>query len=329
MRRRSPVALPSLGIVLLAAALTGAHCHATEPAGPLKTTVASPSTVAVADPGNAALPNEGLTDAEAQKLLPGIDTAALTPKQRQDLVDLTGDTFCPCAATTVSGCLRQGPPCPAARRLTELAKKIIGSGQPEGQALLRIETYYGSFPDDRRVEVAQTGPFLGSPNAKVVIVEFSDFQCPACRAAHPALVQLVQKYGADVKWVFRNFPLPQHEHSAAAAAAGVWAASQNKFWEVADWFFGHQEQLGDEGFKLAAKAAGLDPTALLAATTDPQYVAKVEADKAEGTALKLGGTPSIFINGRQLVLPPTLELLSWTVEDELAWQANGKKWASH
>ncbi len=328
MLPRSPVALPSLGVVLMAAALTGADCHSNStPTGPLNTSPA-PTTV-VADTGSAAPPNEGFTEAEVQKLLPGVDTAGMTPKQRSDLVDLAGDTFCPCAATTVSGCLRQGPSCPAAHRLMELAKKMILAGQPEAQALLRVEAYYGSFPDNRRVEVNTDGPSKGAENAKVTIVEFSDFQCPACRAAHPGLTELVEKYPNDVRWVFKNFPLPMHQHSTAAAAAGVYAYAHHKFWETADWFFGHQELLGDDGFKAAAKAVGLDPTAFLAATTDPKELAKVEADKTEGENLKLSGTPSIFINGRQFVsMPATIEFLTWTVEDEFEWMSNGKKWAT-
>jgi protein-disulfide isomerase len=320
MPRRPPLA-PAVAIQLLGISLIGAHCHSSEPAAPAAPVVDSGS--------SSAPPNEGLTDAEAQKFLPGVETASLSPKQRQDLVDLAGDTFCPCSAATVSTCLRQGPPCPAARRLLDLAKKMIANGQPEATTLLRVETYYGSFPEDKRVTVAAEGPSRGPEDARIQLVEFSDFQCPACRAAHPALEDLVQKYPADVRWVFRNYPLPQHEHAEAEAAAGVFAYEHGKFWPLADWFFGHQDQLGEDNFfKDAAKAVGLDPTALLAATTDPRMKAKVEADKADGTALKIGGTPSIFINGRQLVLAPTLEYLSWTVEDELEWLSSGRKWAS-
>jgi protein-disulfide isomerase len=268
-----------------------------------------------------------LSAAEALARLPGVDTASLTPKQRSDLVDLAGDTFCPCGGVTVAECVRPGgPACPAARRLLELAKKLLGNGVPAGSALLIVERYYGSFAKDQRVKVAADGPSKGPEDARIQIVEFSDFQCPACRAAHPALTELVRKYPADVRWVFRNFPLPQHAHAEAAAMAGVWAFDQGKFWPVADYFFGHQDDLGEIAFRDAAKVADLDASALLAASTDATFQSRVEADKSDGLALKVNSTPTLFINGRMLALSATLEYLSWTVEDELTWIANDRKW---
>lgn len=329
MSRGSSLPLPSLGVVLLAAGLTGAHCHSGETAGSPSPVTATPAATPAKDAAaNAPPPNEGLTEAEAAKLLPGIDTSDLDPKKRSELVELTGDTFCPCAATTLSACLRSGPTCPAAKRFVELSKKLLQAGQPPANVLLRVEAYYGSFADDRRIPLAATGPSKGSDKARVVIVEFSDFQCPACRAAHPALTELVQKHPNDVKWVFRNFPLPQHEHAEAAATAAAYAADKGKFWPVADWYFSHQDQLGEDGFKEAAKAAGLDPAAFLAASTDPKYKARIEADKKDGMAAKLDHTPSIFVNGREFILPSTPEYLSWDMEDELEWMSNGKKWAT-
>ncbi len=316
MSRRPPVELPLLAALLAVATV---YCTSSTP----------PPPVAVADAGSVApAPSDELTEAQADAKLPGINTSALTPKQRSDLVDIAGDTFCPCSGNTVAACLHQGPPCPAAKRLLELAKKLLASGAPKEKAALYIETYYSTFGEDHRAQVSAEGPSKGPADAKVQIVEFSDFQCPACRAAHPALTELLQKYPNDVRWVFRNFPLPQHEHAEPAAMAGVYAYEHGKFWPDADYFFGHQEQLGEEAFRDAAKVAGLDPAAVLAASTDPKMKAKVEADKADGMALKLGGTPSIFLNGRQFVLSPTLEYLSWTVEDELEWLSSGRKWAS-
>lgn len=327
MPGRSSLVLPCA--LLAATALLGAHCRSNESQGPLGADAnpkpAEPKAVAA----KTALPNDGLTEDEAKRLLPGIDTAALSPKQRKDLADLATDTFCPCASTTVAQCLRTQPACRPAVRLVELAKRMLVAGQPQAMVLVRVESYYASFAKDRRRELDADGPMKGNPAARVTLVEFSDFQCPACKAVHPVLEELVKKYPNDVKVVFKNFPLQQHPNAAKAAAAGVWAHEKGKFWPLANLFFERQEKLDDAGLEAAAKDAGLDGKAMLAAiANDPKYVAKVDEDKAVGMALQLGGTPSIFVNGRQMLLPPSMEYLTWTIEDELEWMASGGTWAT-
>jgi protein-disulfide isomerase len=314
----------SLCWVLLAAALTGANCRSNEKPDTLGQVQPTPSPSSSDAP-----PNEGLTEQEAARLVPGIDTSALNPKQRDALVKFTQEIICPCAAETVASCIRKTPQCKAAVRVTELGKKLIMAGSPEAQTIMYTESYYSSFDDAHRISLAETGPTKGAPNGKVVIEEFSDFQCPMCRAAHPVLSELVKKYPNDVKVVFRNFPLPQHDHSEQAALFGTYAAAKGKFWQYADYIFAHQDSLGDETFKAAAKEAGLNYDEMKKAVEqDPKYAAIVADDKEAGRKAQINGTPSIFINGRKTVLPTNLEYLSWTVEDELEWIANGKKWAS-
>lgn len=328
MARPTISALPTLAVLLvLSTALLGANCKSKDAPAPLGGGAAGPTRPA-ADATRP--PDEGLTEEEVGKLLPGIESATLSPKQRADLNDLANDTFCPCASMTVAGCLRAKVPCKPAVRLVELSKKLLVAGQGEPMVLVRVESYYASFGRDRRKEVEPEGPTLGAPAAKVSLVEFSDFQCPACRAAHPALEELVKKYPNDVKWVFRLFPLPQHEHAAKAALCAAWAIDQGKFWPFAGELFSHQDNLDDDGIKKIAASVGLDAAAMFKAVEEnPKFAARVEKDKQAGNDLNLSGTPSIFINGRQLVgLPPTLEMLSWTVEDELDWLANGGTWAA-
>lgn len=310
-----------MSVLVLAFALAGAHCSSNEPSsgGPL---ASSPT------PAAAATPNEGLSADEAARLLPGVDTSMLSPQQRSALHELAADTFCPCSNQTLSSCLR-AQSCPAAVREAELAKRLLLAGQSPAQTLLRVETYYGAFPEARRAPVDADGPIKGAPQAKVTIVEFSDFQCPACKAAHPVFDQLVKKYPNDVRVVFKNYPLPQHPFSEPAARAGVYAARQGRFWEFADGVFARQANLDMSGIDAAARDAGLDVAAMRRAIDeDPSIAAKVEADRQLGNALQIGGTPTIYVNGRQHILPPSLEYLSWAVDDELQWLANGRSWTA-
>lgn len=321
MSHRFVVPLPLIG-PLLAVALLGAHCNSsTDAGGPLgaKAAVAAPA------PGTAA-PNDGLTEEEAKKLLPGIDTSGLTPRQRSDLNELTSDTFCPCAGTTVAGCLRTQPTCTAATRLTELAKRMLLSGQSQASTLLRVESYYGSFSKERRKDVAAIGPTKGPADAKITLVEFSDFECPACGAAQPELAKLVAKYPNDVRLVFRHFPLPRHEFARAAAVAAIFAAEKGRFWELADLLFARQEGLSFANIQAMVKEVGLDPAGLAQPDAETKLAAMVEADIKAGEAAVVNSTPTIYVNGRQLVLPANLEYLSWTIDDELEWMSKGGSW---
>lgn len=325
MSRRSVFVTAPVAASLCAVVLLGAHCRSSEPAaGPLQSATPSAATTAAA----ARPPDDGLTEGEFAARLPGIDGSALTPKQRSDLSDLAGDTFCPCAPKTVAGCVREEPSCRPAVRFVELAKKMLLGGRPAATTLVHVEAYYGSFSNDRRRQVGTDGPRKGPADSPVTIVEFSDFECPACGAAHPALEQVVAAFPGKVSVVFRNYPLPMHPNAALAAAAGEFAFDQGKFWPFADLLFKNQQQLGETGLKAHAKAAGLDPAAAWKATTDPVYVGRVNADVAEGNALQVSSTPTLFVNGRQNVLPPTPEYLTWTVEDELDWLARGRSWAA-
>ena len=324
MARRPFTSLSLLaGALLVASVVVGANCKSKDAPAPLG---GSPvKTDAAARP-----PDDGLTEEEATKLIPGIVTSDLSPKQRSELVDFANDTFCPCAGMTAAGCLRERPTCKPAARMVNLGKKLILNGYGGPMALVRVETYYASFANDRRKTVAAEGQPQGPESAPVTIVEFSDFQCPACRAAHPVLEEVVKKYAGSVRWVFRNFPLPQHDRALKAAQCGAWAAKQGKFWPMSEELFSHQDELDDAGLVKVANGIGLNGAAMLkAVNADPSYAALVEKDKSAGTDLGVVGTPAIFINGRQFVgFPPSLEMLSWTIEDELEWLGNGGAWAA-
>lgn len=323
MTRPPFVALPL--IALATVALLGAHCRSSDQAPEQPLASARPA----AQKPAGALPTSGLSEGEATRLLPGVDTSALSPKQRQELVEIAGDTFCPCAAMTVAACLRADEVCRPAVRMTELARNLLASGQPQSHVLMRVEAYYASFAKERRADIRAVGPTKGKESARVTLVEFSDFECPSCRAIHPVLDEVVAKYPNDVKLVFQNFPLPQHPQAKEAAVAGAWVAEQGRFWPYSDLVFENQSRLAEVGVDRLVEQVGLDPKAMRQAIDrDTKYANKVEADKALGEQLQITGTPSVFINGRPLILAPSVDNLAWTIEDELEWLANGERWTA-
>ena len=140
-------------------------------------------------------------------------------------------------------------------------------------------------------------PFKGKADAKVTVVAFSDFQCPYCSKATPAVEALIAAYPNDVKVYFMHFPLSFHERAAPAAVASECANQQGKFWSMHDKLFENQGGLTDENFLAYAEATGLDLPKFKTCQADPATRELVDDDMAQGTAAGVDGTPSFFING--------------------------------
>jgi protein-disulfide isomerase len=148
-------------------------------------------------------------------------------------------------------------------------------------------------------------PSRGAADAPVTVVEFTDFQCPACRAIHPVLDELLKSYGNRVRFVVRDFPLVNHEQSRKAAEAADAANAQGKFFEYITVLFTNQEALDVASLKKYAAAMGLDMTRFNAALDGGTYAAEVQKDVDDGTELGIDSTPTIFVNGvRQRDLSP-------------------------
>lgn len=138
----------------------------------------------------------------------------------------------------------------------------------------------------------------GSPDAPVTLVEYGDFQCPHCGAAHPILKQLQQMHGKNMRLIFRHFPLSNsHPMAIPAAMAAEAAARQGKFWEMHDMIFEHQDQLSPEAFIKFAGKLKLDIKTFEADSEDVSLAEKVDASFESGVRSGVNGTPSFFING--------------------------------
>lgn len=149
---------------------------------------------------------------------------------------------------------------------------------------------------------------------QVTVVEFGDFQCPSCAAIYPDLKNYLSQHQENVTFVFRHFPLPQHQNALAAAVAAEAAGQQNKFWEMSDLLFTHQSdwaELADPTpiFLNYAQQLGLAKEPFQTALLERTYSQKVYADKADGNQLSVNATPTFFVNGKVLVGPTSQELL--------------------
>ena len=138
----------------------------------------------------------------------------------------------------------------------------------------------------------------GSPQAPVMIVEFSDFQCPFCRKVQSALKNLLETYQGQVSLAYRDFPLRgMHSQAELAAEASRCAVEQGKFWEYHDLLFGNPDKLNRSGVAGMAQSLGLDEKQFDACLASGKYTKQIEQDLQDGIRAGVEGTPGIFING--------------------------------
>ena len=238
--------------------------------------------------------------AEAKDVtLTGVDTAALTGREKADWSRYVSDLLAPCPDQPVSlaQCVQENRSCkqcvPAANFLVKQVRR--------GRARAQVEAAYrGRFSPDmiKNIELDDS-PAKGPAGAPVLVVEFADFECPACGAARPVLDELYKRYDGQMRFVFKNFPLSIHQYAEKAARAGVAAHKQNKFWEMHAVLFDNQEHLEQPNVEGYAKSIGLDMPKFLADRDSEAAADFVARDRKQGERLELSSTPSIFINGRK------------------------------
>jgi protein-disulfide isomerase len=138
----------------------------------------------------------------------------------------------------------------------------------------------------------------GPETASVTLLEYGDYQCPFCGAAHLVLKQLFQIAGDELRFAFRHFPLTQiHPLAQQAAEAAEAAAQQGRFWEMHEQLFEHQDRLGARDLLGYAEAIGLDIDRFLADLEGHVHAARVREDFVSGVRSGVNGTPTFFVNG--------------------------------
>ncbi|OGE30815.1 hypothetical protein A2631_03955 [Candidatus Daviesbacteria bacterium RIFCSPHIGHO2_01_FULL_44_29] len=158
------------------------------------------------------------------------------------------------------------------------------------------------------------GQKIGSDSAKVKLVEFSDFQCPACKAAHPTVKSILAEKNPNIQYIYRDYPLSQHLNSRAAANAGREAAMQGKFWQMSDMLFETQsdwENLPNPSdyFAKLATDLGIDGTKVKQAVEGNKYNQLIQEDTNDGNSYGLNATPTFYLNGRAVKLSSYNDLI--------------------
>lgn len=183
-----------------------------------------------------------------------------------------------------------------------------------------VEVYF-SEPQQPIFDVkVGDAPILGNKNAKVTLVEYSDFQCPYCAKGSKIMHEIKKKYGDKVKVAFKNFPLPFHKQAKGAALAGLCANEQGKdyFWKLHDYMFDNQSKLDAKNLKkIAADFKGFDQGKFNDCVDKNKYMAKIDADIEEGRVLGVKSTPTFFLNGKIISGALPVEEFSRMIDQEL------------
>lgn len=183
------------------------------------------------------------------------------------------------------------------------AQDLVSKGTPAAQVYETLIKDGKGAPDPEKKNVAApppNAPSKGNPKAKVVIQEFSDFQCPFCARAEDSVKEVMKNYGDRVKFVWRDLPLPMHSDAPLAAQAAREALKQkgpDAFWKMHDKLYESQKDLKRESLDKIAKDLGLDMDKFKAALDNQTHKAEVDADAKAGGDAGISGTPAFVING--------------------------------
>jgi protein-disulfide isomerase len=238
-------------------------------------------------------------------VLPGVDLTGLTKSQRDVALSVMRSEGCVCGCDMkIAECRIEDPKCAFSRRLSDYVVHEASAGKSAAfikEGLAKMSSSALPVLEDKPAKLTIEGdPMRGPANAKVTIVEFSDFQCPYCAKAVGEVNQLLQKFPKDVRLVFKQYPLDIHSQAEIAAEAALSANAQGKFWELHDKMYANFRSINRDKIFVWAKEVGADVDKLRADLDSHKYAARVQAESNEGDGAGVEGTPTFFINGRRL-----------------------------
>lgn len=277
----------------------------------------------------------GAQDWNTYETLPAVDFTGLSPAQKTLALKVMRSYPCSCGcAMKVAECRVKDPNCYYSKGLSKVIVASAREGKNERQILSDVEASRYAHPPERKlledpIAVPTAGaPEIGPNNAPITLVEFSDFQCPYCGLATPALHAVLKAYPTQVKLYFKQFPLDIHSQAALAAAASVAAQRQGKFWEMHDALFASRRDLSLPTILALASAIGLDMKKFEADLNSPEVHKAVDRDLEEGSDIGVMSTPTLFIDGKHYNGMISLEALKPILDAELK-QGAAKTAAAH
>ncbi len=172
-------------------------------------------------------------------------------------------------------------------------------------------------PPRIEVKIAEGTPTRGTPGAPIVLVEYTDYQCPFCMRVQPTIEALLERYEGHIQHVFKNLPLPNHNQAQLAGEAAYCAQDQGQYWQFHDWLFQNQRTMNRESMIAQAGEMGMDAEAFEACIEQQTYAGRIVTDAREARSFGITGTPGFLVNGRVLSGAQPLETFEEVINEEL------------
>jgi protein-disulfide isomerase len=235
--------------------------------------------------------------------LPGVDWHGISGARKEAALKFIRTEQCTCGCSMkMAECRMKDPTCSYSRKETSIAMKGFAEGKSADAVRADVKKAADEPPPalEEPVKISTAGdPSKGPENARVTIVEFSDFQCPFCSEAVAQANTVVKNFPKDVRLVFKQFPLDSHAQAEFGAEASLAAQAQGKFWEMHDRLYAGFPDLARKTVMRYAKEIGLDVNRFTADLDSHKFKARVMAEEQEGETAGVGGTPTFFINGKK------------------------------
>jgi len=255
--------------------------------------------------------------------LPNVDLAGLTPAQKTKVLKMLRENNCTCGCgMKMAECRMKDPNCSYSKNLAALIIDSVKHGKTEAETMAAVkDSQWGkdhslTLEDPVKIPVTDD-PVRGPGNARITLVEFSDFQCPFCVAATPQIDALMKAYPTQIKLIFKEFPLDSHSQAAMAAAAALAAHKQGKFWQLHDAMFALRGNLSRQKVIALASGIGLDMKRFQADFDSPEIKHAVDKEIAEGEHIGVDSTPTLFVDGRRFNGALSVATLKPIIDDEL------------
>ncbi|MFH1469385.1 MAG: thioredoxin domain-containing protein [Pseudomonadota bacterium] len=222
---------------------------------------------------------------------------------------------CEKAGFSIATCAKaKGDVCTNMSSLVDRAARLAGQGKSEEELTAALTYEAGWVPLDT------TGsPADGPTSAPIVLVEFTDFQCPYCSRSQATLGALREKYGDKLQIVYKNYPISRHKLAKPAAVAAMAAGMQGKFWEYKHILFERQRELSQDGiFEQIAQEVGLNVPQWKRDLESPEIEKQIREDSQQARKVGVTGTPCFFVNGYKLKGAKPVPAFEAVIDRELA-----------
>jgi protein-disulfide isomerase len=267
----------------------------------------------------------GAVDWKTSANLPGVDMGGLSAKQKASVLDILRERGCSCGCSMkLAECRVMDPGCAYSTNLAITVIESVKAGKTKADTFAALDASKWAHLQEQKilddaVKIPVAGaPSVGPANAKITLVEFSDFQCPYCAVAVGEINALLKAYPTQVKLIFKQFPLETHPQADLAAAAAVAAHKQGKFWPMHDAMFAHRNDLSRKNIILLAKQVGLNTDQFESDIDSTEVRETVVRDVQDGDRAHVEGTPTLFISGQRYNGQVTLAALKPIIDAELA-----------